>query len=40
MRLAESGHTVRVAALFARAVTPRNISLFASRTPTRLPALR
>lgn len=40
MLLAESGHAVRVAALFERAVTPRNISLFASRTPARLPALQ
>lgn len=40
MRLVESGHAVRVAALFERAVTPRNISLFASRNAARLPALR
>ena len=39
-RLEESGHSVRVATLFERAVTPRNISLFASRDSSRLPALR
>ena len=39
-RLEESGHSVRIATLFERAVTPRNISLFASRDATRLPALR
>jgi hypothetical protein len=36
--LAESGHHVRVATVFDRAVTPRNIGLFASRDPARLPA--
>lgn len=38
--LEESGHFVRVATLFDRRVTPRNISLFASRDASRLPALR
>jgi SAM-dependent methyltransferase len=38
--LEEHGYFVRVATLFERAVTPRNISLFASRDPCRLPALR
>jgi len=36
-RLSESGHAVRVATIFERAVTPRNISLFASRDGSRLP---
>jgi SAM-dependent methyltransferase len=36
-RLEESGHVVRVATLFERAVTPRNVSLFASRDGARLP---
>lgn len=35
--LEESGHHVRVGALFERAVTPRNIALLASRDATRLP---
>ncbi len=35
--LEESGHQVRVATLFERAVTPRNIALFASREGGRLP---
>ncbi len=35
--LEESGHQVRVATLFERAVTPRNIALFASREGERLP---
>lgn len=35
--LEESGHAVRVATLFERAVTPRNIALFASREGERLP---
>ena len=39
-RLEESGYSVRVATLFERAVTPRNISLFASRDGSRLPPLR
>jgi len=34
--LEESGHHVQVATLFERAVTPRNIALFASRDPSRL----
>jgi len=38
--LEESGYAVRVATLFERAVTPRNISLFASRDASRLPALQ
>ena len=38
--LEENGHFVRVATLFERAVTPRNISLFASRQASRLPGLR
>jgi SAM-dependent methyltransferase len=38
--LEESGHTVRVATLFDRAVTPRNISLFASRHSQRLPRVQ
>jgi hypothetical protein len=37
MLLHESGLAVCVAALFDRAVTPRNIALFASRYPARLP---
>lgn len=39
-RLEESGHVVRVATIFERAVTPRNISLFASRDGARLPLVR
>lgn len=35
--LEERGHTVRIATLFERAVTPRNIALFASRDASRLP---
>ena len=35
--LEESGHDVLVATLFDRAVTPRNIGLFASRDRARLP---
>jgi hypothetical protein len=38
--LQERGYAVCVATLFERAVTPRNISLFASRDATRLPAVR
>jgi hypothetical protein len=38
-RLEESGYAVRVATIFERAVTPRNVSLFASRDGTRLPAV-
>jgi len=38
--LEENGYFVRVATLFERAVTPRNISLFASRDRDRLPGLR
>ena len=38
-RLTESGYFVRVATLVESAVTPRNISLFASRDASRLPAL-
>ena len=34
--LEESGHVVRVATIFERAVTPRNVSLFASRDGARL----
>ncbi len=34
--LVERGYAVRVATLFERAVTPRNIALFASRDPARL----
>jgi hypothetical protein len=39
-RLEESGHAVRVATIFERAVTPRNISLFASRDGSRLPTVQ
>jgi len=39
-RLEESGYAVRVATIFARAVTPRNISLFASKDGARLPHVR
>ena len=39
-RLEESGHVVRVATLFERAVTPRNVSLFASRDGARLPRVQ
>ena len=35
--LEENGYSVHVATLFERAVTPRNIALFASRDATRLP---
>jgi hypothetical protein len=38
--LLECGYSVRVATLFERAVTPRNISLFASRDAARLPRVR
>jgi SAM-dependent methyltransferase len=38
--LEECGHFVTVATLFERAVTPRNISLFASRQASRLPGFR
>ena len=38
--LEESGYAVRVATLFERAVTPRNISLFASHDGRRLPPVR
>jgi SAM-dependent methyltransferase len=37
--LEEHGHAARVATMCARAVTPRNIALFASRTPDRLPRI-
>jgi hypothetical protein len=40
MRLRECGYAVCVATLFDRAVTPRNIALFASRDGTRLPPVR
>lgn len=39
-RLEESGHTVRVATIFERAVTPRNVSLFASKDGARLPRVQ
>lgn len=39
-RLEESGHVVSVATLFERAVTPRNVSLFASRDGARLPRVQ
>jgi hypothetical protein len=39
-RLEESGHAVCVATIFERAVTPRNVSLFASRDGTRLPTVQ
>jgi len=39
-RLEESGYAVRVATIFERAVTPRNVSLFASRDGARLPAVQ
>ena len=39
-RLQESGYAVRVATIFERAVTPRNVSLFASRDGARLPAVQ
>ena len=39
-RLEESGHSVRVATIFERAVTPRNVSLFASRDGARLPRVQ
>ncbi|MEO7328477.1 MAG: methyltransferase, partial [Minicystis sp.] len=35
--LEESGHAARVAVLFEAGVTPRNLALFASRAPERLP---
>jgi hypothetical protein len=35
--LEESGHHARVYTLFDRLVTPRNVALFASRAPVRLP---
>jgi SAM-dependent methyltransferase len=38
--LAERGYAVRLATLFERAVTPRNIALFASRDASRLPEVR
>ncbi|HEX3853373.1 MAG TPA: methyltransferase [Polyangiaceae bacterium] len=40
LHLLERGYSVRVATLFERAVTPRNISLFASRDAARLPRVR
>jgi len=40
LHLLERGYAVRVATLFERAVTPRNISLFASRDAARLPAVQ
>ncbi|MFO0591060.1 MAG: methyltransferase [Polyangiaceae bacterium] len=36
-RLVETGHHALVATPFDRAVTPRNVALFATRTPARLP---
>ncbi|HKO50032.1 MAG TPA: methyltransferase [Polyangiaceae bacterium] len=39
-RLEESGYAVRVATIFERAVTPRNVSLFASKDGARLPAVQ
>ena len=39
-RLEESGYAVRVATIFERAVTPRNISLFASKDSARLPTVQ
>jgi len=39
-RLEESGYAVRVATIFERAVTPRNISLFASKDGARLPTVQ
>jgi len=39
-RLEESGYAVSVATIFERAVTPRNVSLFASRDGARLPAVQ
>jgi hypothetical protein len=36
-RLEESGSHVEVAAIFDRAATPRNLAVFASRAPGRLP---
>ena len=39
-RLEESGYAVCVATIFERAVTPRNVSLFASRDGARLPPVR
>ncbi|HET7545233.1 MAG TPA: methyltransferase [Polyangiaceae bacterium] len=39
-RLEEAGLSVRVATIFERAVTPRNVSLFASRDGSRLPAVQ
>jgi hypothetical protein len=38
VHLEERGLTVAVATLFERAVSPRNIGIFASRAPLRLPA--
>ncbi len=38
--LIERGYAVRVATLFERAVTPRNVALFASREPARLPEVQ
>ena len=35
--LEESGHAVQWASIFERAVSPRNLALFASRHPERLP---
>jgi methyltransferase family protein len=37
--LQEAGYVVHVATIFERAVTPRNVSLFASRDGTRLPVV-
>jgi hypothetical protein len=39
-RLEESNFAVRVATIFERAVTPRNVSLFASRDGARLPRVQ
>jgi hypothetical protein len=39
MHLYESGYVVRLATLFDRSVTPRNLALFASRDGARLPAM-
>lgn len=38
--LEEAGQFVQVATLFERAITPRNIAVFASRAPERLPRAR
>jgi hypothetical protein len=38
--LEEGGQYVQVATLFERAITPRNIAIFACRAPERLPRVR